>query len=338
VTGAGADIWGSADAFRFAYQPLNGDGSIVARVASVQPVDVWTKAGVMVRESLAANARQASMFVSAAKGLAFQRRTTTGGTSTSTGAPGAAPIWVRMTRAGSTFTAAWSTDGAVWTTLGTDTIAMGASAYIGLAVTSHNSSQLAHASFDSVVVTGSAAPNAWSDLDIGSVVLAGSAAMTGSAATVRGAGADIWGTEDAFHFLYRRVTGDGEIVARVTSIGNTHAWAKAGVMIRDGTSRSATHASMFVSYGKGLAYQRRPVAAGTSVSTAGSLATAPRWVRLVRAGSTFTSYESADGVNWTLVGTDTIAMSADALWGLAVTSHNTSAICTATFEDVTIVQ
>src|SRR4051812_42983238 len=51
VTGAGADIWGTADAFRFVYTPLTGDGTIVARVTGVQHVADWTKAGVMMRES-----------------------------------------------------------------------------------------------------------------------------------------------------------------------------------------------------------------------------------------------------------------------------------------------
>ena len=31
VAGAGADIWDTADAFRYVYQPLAGDGQIIAR-------------------------------------------------------------------------------------------------------------------------------------------------------------------------------------------------------------------------------------------------------------------------------------------------------------------
>jgi len=291
----------------------------------------------MIRESLAANAKHASMLVSAAKGLAFQRRITTGGLTTHTGVDGAAPKWIRIARSGSTFTAAWSVDGRSWTTLGSDTITMMATVYVGLAVTSHNATVAARATMDNVAVL-TPLSNAWSDQDIGNVVLAGAATISGAAATVKGAGADIWGTEDAFHFLYRKMSGDGEIVARVTGITDTHAWAKAGVMIRDGTGKSAAHASMFLSYGKGLAFQRRPTASGLSLSTAGSLSAAPMWVRIVRRGSTFTAYGSANGTSWTLVGSETIAIAPDALWGLAVTSHNTAALCTATFDNVTIVQ
>src|SRR4029079_19148823 len=52
VSGAGADVWGTADAFQFAFQPLAGDGTIVARVSAIQPVAPWTKTGVMILQSL----------------------------------------------------------------------------------------------------------------------------------------------------------------------------------------------------------------------------------------------------------------------------------------------
>src|SRR4029079_19160146 len=51
ITGGGADVWGTADAFQYAYSTLTGDGSIVARVATVQNVASWTKAGVMIRST-----------------------------------------------------------------------------------------------------------------------------------------------------------------------------------------------------------------------------------------------------------------------------------------------
>jgi regulation of enolase protein 1 (concanavalin A-like superfamily) len=340
LSGAGADIWGTADAFRFAYRALDGDGSITARVVSVENTDVWAKAGVMIRESLSAGSRHATMFVASGKGLAFQRRTSTAGTSSSTAGPLlAAPRWVRITRAGTTFTAAWSTDGAVWNGAGSATIAMTSSVLIGLAVTSHNNATLADAVFDQITVeTATPTPptDSWTHQDIGAVGLAGGASQSGGVFEVRGAGADIWGTADAFHFLYKRVTGDGELIARVTSVSNTNAWAKSGVMIRETTSSGSRHATMFSSAGRGLAFQRRPTTGGTSVSTAGALNPPPMWVRLVRAGSTFTASQSVDGVTWTVVGAQTITMPAEALWGLAVTSHNTGAVATGVFDNVTV--
>src|SRR5688572_12179107 len=74
VAGAGADIWGYADNFRFAYTTLTGDGSVVSRVSGLDNINVWTKGGVMMRETLSAGSRHALMLVSPGKGLAFQRR------------------------------------------------------------------------------------------------------------------------------------------------------------------------------------------------------------------------------------------------------------------------
>ena len=155
LKGAGADIWGSADAFNFAYQPLNGNGSIVARVASLTNTDSWAKAGVMIRESLDANARHAMVVVSSGNGVAFQRRTSTGGASEHTaGAAGAAPYWVKLVRSGNTFTAHQSANGTTWTQIGSPvTISMATSVYVGLALTSHNSGLLSTAKIDSVRVT-----------------------------------------------------------------------------------------------------------------------------------------------------------------------------------------
>ena len=151
-----------------------------------------------------------------------------------------------------------------------------------------------------------------------------------------GSGADIWGTADAFNFARTQMTGDGTIVARVATVQFADKWSKAGVMIRETLSAGSAHALMLVSAGKGAAFQRRPVANGDSVSTAGSLSTPPRWVKLTRTGNVFNAYESADGANWTLVGTQTIPMAATVYVGLAVTSHTTSTSAKATFDNVVI--
>jgi hypothetical protein len=156
VAGAGADIWNTADAFRFVYTTLAGDGTIVTRVASEQYVANWTKAGVMLRESLAPGSRHALMLVSPGKGLAFQRRVETDGISTSTpGGTGTAPYFVKLTRTGSTIAASTSPDGATWTFVGSDTIAMAPTIYVGLAVSSHVAGTLATATFTGTQVTAS---------------------------------------------------------------------------------------------------------------------------------------------------------------------------------------
>jgi endonuclease/exonuclease/phosphatase family metal-dependent hydrolase len=155
VAGGGADVWGSADAFRFAYKALTGDGSIVTQILALDAVANWTKGGVMMRESLAANSRHAFMLVSPGKGLAFQRRLVTGGDSThTTGGAGVAPTWLKLTRTGNVFTGYRSADGVTWTLVDSDTIPMSATIYVGVAVGSHVYGVTANGTFAATTVAG----------------------------------------------------------------------------------------------------------------------------------------------------------------------------------------
>jgi phosphatidylserine/phosphatidylglycerophosphate/cardiolipin synthase-like enzyme/regulation of enolase protein 1 (concanavalin A-like superfamily) len=177
-------------------------------------------------------------------------------------------------------------------------------------------------------------PAGWTSRDIGAVSAAGSASFSGSTWTVTGSGADIWGAADAFHFASRTMTGDGTVTARVATLTNTQAWTKAGVMIRETLTAGSKHATMFVSAGKGLAFQRRVSTGGAMTHTAGSAVAAPHWVRLVRSGNTFSAYTSSNGSSWTLVGTQTISMASTVYVGLAVTSHQNGTLSTASFTNV----
>jgi endonuclease/exonuclease/phosphatase family metal-dependent hydrolase/regulation of enolase protein 1 (concanavalin A-like superfamily) len=359
LSGAGADIWDGADGFHFAYRTLSGDGEIVARVESLEHVHHWSKAGVMMRDTLSANSRHAFMLVSPARGVAFQRRTATGGDSTHTdGGSGTAPQYVRLTRSGNTIHAYRSSNGSSWTLVGSQTISMSSTIYVGLAVTSHDQSRLAHASFTHVVVTAGtpsdagsssdagsdssfsastgALPSGWSTHDIGSVAAAGAAGETSGQFTVIGSGRDIWDTADAFRFAYRTLSGDGEIVARVESLQHVHDWTKAGVMMRDSLDANARHAFMLVSGGNGYAFQRRTATGGQSSHTSGGSGWAPQYVKLTRSGTTFRAYRSSDGWNWTLVDSQSISMGSTIYVGLAVTSKVDGALAAGTFTHVSV--
>ena len=157
LTASGADIWGYADAFHFVYQPFNGDGQITARVAALQNTDPWAKAGVMFRESLAPGSKYALTCVTPGKGAAFQRRLAASGpTALSFGLYAAAPHWVRLVRAGNLITSYSSPDGLTWTPGDSDTLAMPAQIYVGLALCSHNDAATNSAAFDGVALSGGA--------------------------------------------------------------------------------------------------------------------------------------------------------------------------------------
>jgi regulation of enolase protein 1 (concanavalin A-like superfamily) len=157
VTGSGQDIWDAFDQFHFAYQQLQGDMEVIARVDSLQGPDEWSKGGVMIRESLAATARNVLVAATIAKGWTFQRRIDEGGnTLPSDGLrpSGTAPGWVKLVRQGDVFTGYYSPDGSAWVRINSDTIPMSSTVYVGMAVTAHNDGERATAAFSNFVVQG----------------------------------------------------------------------------------------------------------------------------------------------------------------------------------------
>ncbi len=184
---------------------------------------------------------------------------------------------------------------------------------------------------------GSTPPLAWQSLDIGDVAATGSVQESGGVVTLTGSGADFWNAADEFRFRYVTWSGNGEIVARVSSLTDTNGWAKAGLMFRESLASNSPHATMIVSSAHGTAFQYRAVPGGDSNTSAPSEAGGvPRWLRLVRNGNTFTGYASTDGVNWVAAGSITLALPTVINLGLAVTSHNDGALCNATFSDIVV--
>lgn len=186
-----------------------------------------------------------------------------------------------------------------------------------------------------VTPLATALPPPWLDQDIGTVGQLGGAGFSNTIVTVNGSGADIWGNADAFHYNYFLATNDCTIIARVTSVENTDPWAKAGVMIRSSLTAGSANALMLLSSGNGAAFQWRATTSGTSSQSQSTGLSAPYWVKLVRSGSSFRGYVSADGGAWTQVGTaQTISMPSAVYVGLPVTAHNNTNLCTAGFDNV----
>lgn len=345
VSGSGQDIWDAADGFQFAWQSLTGDGTLTARVLTLDNTDAWAKAGVMIRETLNADSTFAMTVVTPSNGMSLQSRSQTAqGCSLAWGPANGAPYWVRISRSGNTITASTSPDGATWTPIADVTISMNAAVYVGLCVTAHNNSLRATATFDSVTLTfPGGAPGApvvvtgsWLGQDIGAVGQAGNATSSGGTFTIGASGADIWGGADAFYYVYQGLSGDGEITARVASLDNTDAWAKSGVMIRESLNADSAFAMTVVTPSNGTTLQHRTSTGAGATMVAGPVGAAPRWVRLSRSGGTFTGYVSGDGSSWSTVGTIAIGMANSVYVGLCVTAHNNSAKAFSSIDSVTI--
>ena len=156
VAGSGADIAGTADEFQFAHQTTTGDLQVKARVVYQENTHSSAKAGVMFRDGTGASAMFAGMMVTPGSGVAFQWRSSTGGSAGSSSFAGIiAPVWLKLARSGNIFSGYYSTNGSVWTQVGSaQTIPVSASVEGGLAVTAHNDATYGMATFDNVVIAG----------------------------------------------------------------------------------------------------------------------------------------------------------------------------------------
>ncbi len=158
VAGGGADIWGSSDQFHFFSQSITGNGTIIARVESVQNTNVSAKGGVMFRNSTAANAAYAFAWVTPSGNVVFETRSVSGASSgySSTVSGVGIPVWVRLVRSGNQFSAFYSSNGTSWIQVGTtQSVTMATNAQAGLAVTSHTNGTLCTSVFSNAAVTSS---------------------------------------------------------------------------------------------------------------------------------------------------------------------------------------
>ena len=140
------------------------------------------------------------------------------------------------------------------------------------------------------------------------------------------------------------MSGNGSILAEVTSLQYTSPLAKAGVMFRDSTNANAAMAMLAVTPAAGLFFETRSSNGGSaSVQFAPGFAT-PIWLELTRTGSQFTAYYSTStaavpsAASWIQVGSSVpiSAFSSTADAGLAVTAESVSALNASSFFGVSI--
>lgn len=156
VIGGGSDIWSTNDQCTFVYTNALVNSTIATYVTSVQNVNSSAKAGVMLRESLAANAAMGEVSLLPSGQVEFIYRTGTGASCSASSISGVyAPCWVKLvgtsTSAGGPFqymTAYYSKDGINWTVVGQMTqFTMGTNVLAGLLVCAHTTSATCTANF-----------------------------------------------------------------------------------------------------------------------------------------------------------------------------------------------
>lgn len=179
-------------------------------------------------------------------------------------------------------------------------------------------------------------PPGWSNTDIGGPAIPGSADQANGNWTVSGGGADIWNNADQFHYAYTTVDGDGTITALVTSLQNTDAWSKAGLMFRNDSTAGSANVTIVASSANGVSFQWRSIAGGNTANSSIGGINPPVWLRLARSGSIFNGYYSLNGNNWVQLGSQSVTLNNTVQAGLDVTAHNDAALNTATFTNVSV--
>ena len=151
VNGAGADIYGTNDQFNYVSQPVNGNGTLIARVTSQTNTSSNAKAGIMFKQSTTAGSPYILITITPGTSsfkVQYNFNGSTGGATYTF--PNA---WMKLTRVGNTFTAYVSADGVTWTLVVSKPLTMSTNATAGLFECSHNASALGTATFDNVSFT-----------------------------------------------------------------------------------------------------------------------------------------------------------------------------------------
>ena len=153
--GGGGNIGGKVDTLNFTHRTVTGDFAITARLVSANPVG-WGKIGLMVRESLAPDAKAVTVTLGDVgdRQCRFGTRAVTAGAMTWQAGNDYTwlPVWFKLERTGDVVTGYQSNDGTNWFQAGKSTLSLTKQCAVGLAVAAKEQGGLDTAGFDHVAV------------------------------------------------------------------------------------------------------------------------------------------------------------------------------------------
>jgi TolB protein len=153
---------------------------------------------------------------------------------------------------------------------------------------------------------------------------------------VTGGGANIWATVDAFHFAWKRISGDVTVTADVKFIGTGAVdHRKAVLMIRQSLNPDAAYADVSL-HGDGLTSLQFRTEAGAETAEQRSTLSMPARIRIERRGNRFTMYAAKQGEELTATGPATVVLQDPVYVGIGVCSHDANVLETAVFSNVRI--
>jgi hypothetical protein len=183
------------------------------------------------------------------------------------------------------------------------------------------------------------------DVDVGSPSSQGSANYNNGIYTVRGSGANgLYWNSDSFNFLYTNISNNAQIIAHINPVQYNNWNASAGVVIRGTTDPGSNSTAIVLNYHGDLCSETRTTlgadgnATQTCANNNAASFTSTIWVKLVRSGSSFSSYYSNDGTSssWILISTVNVTMGNSVFIGLEASSYNSSVLNASTFDSVSI--
>ncbi len=196
------------------------------------------------------------------------------------------------------------------------------------------------------VQLNNALPPSWSNMDIGSPAIAGSAGYDGvkHSFNVKGAGSGINNNNnDQFNFTKVALSGNSDLIAKVYSVAETDATnglSKTGIMLRTNNNANSPYVMVALTGHAGAVFQYRVNAgdAATVINVEPPISDAfPYWLKINKnASNVLTAFTSPDSLAWTQVGQVTIDLGANFFGGIANTSNNSALINNASVRDVTL--
>ncbi len=183
---------------------------------------------------------------------------------------------------------------------------------------------------------GYALPSPWQSGDIGTISPASVSGYKNGTFGITTSGDNIYWSNDQFHYIYRQVTGNTEIIARVASNNKPGEWSKSGIMIRESLADNAKHVMLVKAPWHGIVNQYRINTAGESDNFNQDTLKTPKWLKLNRSGNTITSSYSYDGISWTTFNSVTVSMTNNVYVGLCAAGINSSLANKSTYDNVKV--
>lgn len=179
-------------------------------------------------------------------------------------------------------------------------------------------------------------PLPWTLDRVGTGNLAAPARYSAGVFTLGGAGA-LTEKADAGNFSWQTLSGNGEIVARVSKLDDTGSGTRVGLMIRQSLSSNSRQVFIGINGEGKLRWMRRTANGGKADDDSReTLKPGKPWLKLARKGNTIVAYQSTDGTRWRKSGKITLKLPKNCYIGLSVSSGDKDLLNTSKFRNVKV--